>query len=112
MHKKSVMHVQMLLFCQSKPIAFLPFSLTSPSSLLKLLNGAVRFCTPTGAMDVAFSPFRALLRSFANLHIERIHMTSRPYWFSKTMNGGHVGVPNKSCGGWTLFLCKTFLLFP
>ena len=25
-----------LLFCQSKPIAFLPFSLTSPSSLLKL----------------------------------------------------------------------------
>ena len=29
---KSVMH----LFCQSKPIAFLPFSLPSPSSLLKL----------------------------------------------------------------------------
>ena len=26
-----------LLFCQCKPIAFLPFSLTSPSSLLKLL---------------------------------------------------------------------------
>ena len=25
-----------LLFCQFKPIAFLPFSLTSPSSLLKL----------------------------------------------------------------------------
>ena len=25
-----------LLFCQSKPIAFLPFSLPSPSSLLKL----------------------------------------------------------------------------
>ena len=25
-----------LLFCQSKPIALLPFSLTSPSSLLKL----------------------------------------------------------------------------
>ena len=25
-----------LLFCQSKPIAFLPFSFTSPSSLLKL----------------------------------------------------------------------------
>ena len=25
-----------LLFCQSKPIAFLPFLLTSPSSLLKL----------------------------------------------------------------------------
>ena len=24
-----------LLFCQSKPIAFLPFSLTTPSSLLK-----------------------------------------------------------------------------
>ena len=27
-----------LLFCQSKPIAFLPFSLPSPSSLLKLPN--------------------------------------------------------------------------
>ena len=27
-----------LLFCRSKPIAFLPLSLTSPSSLLKLLN--------------------------------------------------------------------------
>ena len=26
-------------------------------------------------------------------------------------NGGHVGVPNKSCGSWTLFLCKYFLLF-
>jgi len=27
-----------LLFCQSKPIAFLPFSLTSPSSLLSKLS--------------------------------------------------------------------------
>ena len=27
-----------LLFCQSKPIAFLPFLLTSPPSLLKLPN--------------------------------------------------------------------------
>ena len=27
-----------LLFCPSQPIAFLPFSLTSPSSLLKLPN--------------------------------------------------------------------------
>ena len=23
----------------------------------------------------------------------------------------HVGVPNQSCGSWTLFLCKRFLLF-
>ena len=29
-----------LLFCQSKPITFLPFSLPSPPSLLKLPNGA------------------------------------------------------------------------
>ena len=44
--------------------------------------------------------------------IERFHMTSRrPYWCSKQWNGGHVGVPNKSCGSWTLFLCKQFLLF-
>ena len=34
---KSVMHVQAeLLFCQSKPIVFMPFSLASPSSLLML----------------------------------------------------------------------------
>ena len=29
----------------------------------------------------------------------------------KQWNGGHVGVPNQSCGRWTLFLCKHFLLF-
>ena len=29
-----------LLFCQSKPNAFLPFSLPSPSSLLKILKSA------------------------------------------------------------------------
>ena len=34
--QKSVMHVQSCGFCQSEPVAFLPFSLTSPSSLLKL----------------------------------------------------------------------------
>ena len=28
----------------------------------------------------------------------------------KQWHGGHVGVPNKSCGSWTLFLCKNFLL--
>ena len=38
-------------------------------------------------------------------------MTSRrPYWCPKQRNGGHVGVPNQSCGSWTLFLCKRFLL--
>ena len=30
-----------LLFCQSKPIAFLPYFLTSPSSLLKLPGGKI-----------------------------------------------------------------------
>ena len=29
----------------------------------------------------------------------------------KQWNGGHVVVPNKSCGSWNLFLCKPFLLF-
>ena len=29
----------------------------------------------------------------------------------KQWNGGHVGVPNKSCGNWVPFLCKRFLLF-
>ena len=36
--QKNVMHVQNLLFCLSKPIAFLPFSLLSPSLLRKLPN--------------------------------------------------------------------------
>ena len=26
-------------------------------------------------------------------------------------NGGHIGIPNKSCGSWILFLCKKPLLF-
>ena len=26
-------------------------------------------------------------------------------------NGGHIGIPNKSCGSWTLFLCKKLFLF-
>ena len=26
-------------------------------------------------------------------------------------NGGHIGIPNKSCGSWTLFLRKKLLLF-
>ena len=26
-------------------------------------------------------------------------------------HGGHVCVQNQSCGSWTLFLCKRFLLF-
>ena len=37
-----------LLFCQSKPIVFLPFSVTSPSSLLKLRNHAFRPYGPYG----------------------------------------------------------------
>ena len=36
--QKSVMHVQSCCFANLKPINFLPFSLTSPSSLLKLPN--------------------------------------------------------------------------
>ena len=42
---------------------------------------------------------------------ECFHMTSRrPYWCLKQWNGGHVSVPNQSCGSWILFLCKHFLL--
>ena len=103
----------MLLFYQSNPIAFLPFSLTSPSSLLKLLNGAVRLCKPTGAME----SLSALSARFCVLLL--IYILSVFTWrhsghigFPKQWNGDHVGVPNKSCGGWTLFLCKTFLVVP
>ena len=34
--------------------------------------------------------------------IKRFYMTSR---LPKQWNSGHVGVPNQSCGSWTLFLC-------
>ena len=27
------------------------------------------------------------------------------------LNGGHVCVPNKSCGSWNVFLCKNFIQF-
>ena len=84
MHKKSVMHVQMLLFCQSKPIAFLPFSLTWPLSLLKLLNGAVRLCKPTGAME----SLSALSARFCVLLL--IYILSVFTW-----RHGHIGFPKQ-----------------
>ena len=40
-----------LLFCQSKPIAFLPFSLPTPSSLLKLPNYGLCIKVGTGQGD-------------------------------------------------------------
>ena len=44
--------------------------------------------------------------------IECVHMTSwRPCWRSKQRNGGHVGGVKYSFGDWTLFLCKSLLLF-
>ena len=107
------MHVQMFLFCQSKPIAFLPFSLMSPLSLLKLFNGAVRLCKPTGAMESLSALSAHFLRSFANLHNARIHMTSRrPYWFSKTMKRRPCWWSKQILWGWTLFLCKKFFFVP
>ena len=48
----------MLLFCQSKPIAFLPFSLPSPSSLLKL---------PTDFGDI--TPGRHIFCNVTNLRL-------------------------------------------
>ena len=54
----------------------------------------------------------SLLSRRQSIWLVCLHMTSwRPYLCPKTMNGGHVCVPNQSCGGWTLFLCKRFLLF-
>ena len=41
--------------------------------------------------------------------LANIHMTTRrPYWCSKRWNGGNIGVRNKSCGRWTLYLCEKF----
>ena len=50
----------------------------------------------------------------------RIHDESNPFWHWTRFvvksvftwrHGGHIGVPRKSCGSWTLFLCKCFLFF-
>ena len=35
---------------------------------------------------------------------------AQPLSFFTWRHRGHVGVPNQSCGSWTLFLCKLFLL--
>ena len=44
--------------------------------------------------------------------IESFHMMSQlPYWCSKTMKWWPCWCFNKSCGNWTLFLSKRFLLF-
>ena len=43
--------------------------------------------------------------------IECFHMTWHHIGVPKQWNGSHVGVLNQSCGSWTLFLCKRFLLF-
>ena len=37
------------------------------------------------------------------LHIERIQIRR---------HGGHIGVPEKACGSWTLFLCKKISFVP
>ena len=50
MYKKKRDARAMLLFCQSKPYCFLPFSSTSPSSLLKLPN---ELATSTGPVIAA-----------------------------------------------------------
>ena len=42
----------MLLFCQSKPYCFLPFSLTSPLSLLKLPNELATSTGPEIAAEI------------------------------------------------------------
>ena len=50
--------------------------------------------------------------SFPKWPIDRLHMTSsRPYGVPKQWNGGHVGVTRQSCGCWTFFSFKRFLLF-
>ena len=41
-----------LLFCQSKPYCFMPFSLTSPSSLLKLPNELATSTGPEIAAEI------------------------------------------------------------
>ena len=43
---------------------------------------------------------------------DSVHMTSRrPCWRSNQRNGGHVGGVKYSSGDWTVFLCKSLILF-
>lgn len=37
--------------------------------------------------------------------------TSHGYHSTKQWNAGHVGVPKKTGGDWTVFSCKNFLFF-
>ena len=90
--QKSVMHVW-----QSKCIAFFwPFSLTSPSSLLKLLWRIFIWTSGfTGWLIILLRRHRELMQRCRRRQrqrqktidfIERLYMTSRrPYWCSKTM---------------------------
>ena len=54
--QKSVMHVQSCRFAKNKPIAFLPFSLPSPSSLLKLPIVVIKRFFYHGNVTSYFSP--------------------------------------------------------
>ena len=61
-------------------------------------------------IKISWEPYHNSSKYFRSI-IECFHMTSRWPYCPKQWNGSHVGVPNQSCGRWTLFLCKRFLFF-
>ena len=77
MHKKRLNARAKLLFCHSKPIVFLPFSLLSPSSLLKLpIVVNQKFCYH-GNVTAHFSSLldRAKRQAYSNDVCDHVLMT-------------------------------------
>ena len=68
-----------LLFCQSEPIDFLPFSLTSPSSLLEL-NYSLSFEANFSFFSLAKSPPRDLQKNCLQVMVCSCAMPSNCVW--------------------------------
>ena len=82
-----------LLFCQSKPLAFLPLSLPSPSSLLKLPNvqestGCAMETLPSRApFFLASITFKPLLRRLPNMPMHNLRNSAS---FMNTVESAHL----------------------
>ena len=77
--QKSVMHVQSCFFAKVKPITFLPFSLPSPSSLLKLPIVLIqKFCYHGNMTSLFGSLFRVEVDSpAASTMLSRQHLNGQ-----------------------------------
>ena len=77
-----------LLFCQSKPFAFLPFSLTSPSSLRKLPNYVIEVIMTITSPPNYWSDYNLEKKTVEKIALLTIqtHPPNRPFY----RYGGHI----------------------